>query len=248
VLANVGENVVLRALRDLVEASRTLETATATYATSLSDADRDAARTAFRNTMEAAQRAEVYQLGPAGPMGLVTAGQGLRDEMYAWPLVNRCRADQETVDPAHASIDTLRLEAINVRGLATIEYLLYETTLNNGCPPSININAMGTWAALGDAGVRRNRAEYAHNAAILVRERAEELVRAWESSRTCTPSARPTSAVSLVQTERVSMTSCAVSARPISTCACSKASRARSPHLRRSRALSQRPSWIATSK
>ena len=182
VLANVGENVVLHTLRDLVERSRTLETATATYAASLSDADRDAARTAFRNTMEAIQRAEVYQLGPAGPVSLVTAGQGLRDEMYAWPLVNRCRADQETVDPAHASIDTLRLEAINVRGLATIEYLLYETTLNNGCPPSININAMGTWAALGDAGVRRNRAEYAHNAAILVRERAEELVRAWETN------------------------------------------------------------------
>lgn len=182
VLANVGENVVLHTLRDLVERSRALETATATYATSLSDADRDAARTAWRNAMEVAQRAEVYELGPAGPVGLVTGGQGLRDEIYAWPLVNRCRTDQETVDPSHASTETLRMEAINVRGLATIEYLLYESSLNNGCPPSININTMGTWAALGDAGVRRNRAEYAHNAAILVRERAEELVRVWETT------------------------------------------------------------------
>jgi len=181
VLANVGGNVILPTLREFATRARTLEAATAAYETSLSDADRDAARTAWRNAMEMAQRAELYQLGPAAPVGTTLGGTGLRDEIYSWPLVNRCRVDQETVDPSHASTETLRVEAINTRGLSTIEYLLFESSLNNGCPPTISINSMGTWAALGEMGVRTNRARYAHNAATLVRERADELVTAWET-------------------------------------------------------------------
>lgn len=182
VLANVGGNVVLPTLREFATRARALEAATAAYETSLTDADRDAARTAWRSAIDQWQRAEMYQLGPAAPADpTMLGGSGIRDEIYSWPLVNRCRVDQETVDPSHASTDTLRAEAINTRGLSAIEYLLFEPSTSNGCPATISINSMGTWAALGDMGVRTNRARYAHNAAVLVRERADELVTAWET-------------------------------------------------------------------
>ena len=42
--------------------------------------------------------------------GLVAGAAGLRDEIYAWPLVNRCRIDQETTESAHESTGTLRAE------------------------------------------------------------------------------------------------------------------------------------------
>ena len=181
VLANVGMNVVVPTLRQASARAAALEAATAAYETSLSETDRNAAQAAWREAMDAAQHAEMFQLGPAAPAGMAPGARGLRDEIYAWPLTNRCRVDQETVEPSHQATDTLRAEAINVRGLAAIEYLLFETTLNNGCPSTISINVMGTWVALGDAGVRSNRARYAHNAAVLVRERADELLAAWES-------------------------------------------------------------------
>ncbi len=182
VLSNVGGNVILPTLREFATRARALEAATAAYETSLSEADRETARTAWRSAMDMAQRAEVYQLGPAAAVDATVLGSGgIRDEIYSWPLVNRCRVDQETVDPSHASTDTLRAEAINTRGLSAIEYLLFENSLMNGCPATISINSLGTWAALGDMGVRTNRARYAHNAAVLVRERADELVAAWET-------------------------------------------------------------------
>lgn len=180
VLAAVGELVILASLRDFEAAVAALEAATNAAHTSGSAADRDAARAAWRAAMAIWQRIEAVQLGPAGLSLYTAGGRGLRDEIYAWPLVSRCRMDQDTVSGVHADAALLRAEAVSARGLAAIEYLLFYEPLDNGCGPTAAINTSGAWAALGDAEIARRRLVYAHTAAALVAERARELRLAWD--------------------------------------------------------------------
>ena len=51
-------------------------------------------------TMAAWQELEGLQIGPAGSSLSTIGGQDLRDEIYSYPNVNRCRSDQETVEEA----------------------------------------------------------------------------------------------------------------------------------------------------
>jgi predicted lipoprotein len=180
VLANVGGNVALATYRRLASDVAALEAATAALAADPSDANRDAARAAYVRAMDRAQRAEVFQLGPAAPLGTTPGALALRDEIYAWPLVNACRIDQETVTTSFETTEGLAAEALNVRGLGALEYLLFEETGGNACPPTASINTMGSWAALGAEGVRARRATYAHTATRLARAEVDALVAAWE--------------------------------------------------------------------
>ncbi|GAB4208542.1 MAG: hypothetical protein OHK0013_27100 [Sandaracinaceae bacterium] len=180
VLANVGENIVLPAYRAMASDLAALEVATARLAADPSEANLTAARAAYEQAMRSVQRAEVFQLGPAAPLGSTPGALAMRDEIYAWPLVNPCRIDQETADVTHESTTALAAEPLNVRGLAAMEYLLYVEGTGNACPPTATLNTSGAWAALGDAGVRARRARYASTVAQLARAEADELVAVWE--------------------------------------------------------------------
>lgn len=182
VLAAIGEHVILASLRDFETAAVALESATAAAAASGTPEARDAARAAWRAAMRIWQRVEAIQLGPAGLSLYTPGGRGLRDEIYAWPLVSRCRIDQATVATTHADAALLRAEAVSARGLSTLEYVLFYEPGDNGCGPTAAINTSGAWAALGDAEVARRRLVYAHTAAVLVVERARELRLVWEPS------------------------------------------------------------------
>jgi predicted lipoprotein len=185
VLAHLGDSVILPTYRQFEEAAASLEEATGAYAGSLSTEDRDAAREAWRSATEVWQRAELMQVGPAGVMpsesGMtgVLGGEGIRDRIYSWPLVNPCRIDQVTVDQGYEGPESLAGELVNVRGLDAMEYLLFKGDTENSCPPNLPINAEGKWSDLGTEGVKDRRAQYAHNAAQLVHQAAEELVSAW---------------------------------------------------------------------
>jgi predicted lipoprotein len=130
--------------------------------------------------MGAWQIIEVLQVGPAGAPGMTMGGLGLRDEIYSWPAVNACRVDQETASGDFASADFFTRELVNTRGLAAIEYLLFDADTNNACAAAVDINSSGMWAALvanGEVPVRRTR--YASLAAAEVSRRAIELHEAW---------------------------------------------------------------------
>lgn len=182
VLENLADHVIVAQYEDASERVATLETALAAYATSLSAADRAAAREAFTAAMMSWERAELYQVGPTGSAFAVRGGLDLRDGIYAWPLTSRCRIDQETAGDSYASSELLANEAVNVRGLDTIEYLLFIDEPGNGCAATTDINALGTWTMLGDAEIARRRAVYAHSAATLVRGTIERAVTAWSST------------------------------------------------------------------
>lgn len=177
-LASLAENVIVPTYAELVTATAALETAAAAYATSLSPSDLAAARVAWRAAMHVWQRAELTQLGPAGISGAVPGGQDLRDEIYSWPLVNRCRTDTIVVSGDYAHTETFANELVNVRGLDALEYLLFNESTANACAPQTPINAEGSWDALTD--VAQRRADFAHSLSLILHEHAQVLHAAWD--------------------------------------------------------------------
>lgn len=179
-LENVGQNIILQLYADFDTQATTLVTATERFAQTQDDANRDAARAAWQDTMALWQQAEMLQLGPAGIMGEVAGGEDLRDEIYSWPVVNECRVDQEIVEAAFEDLDAFAQEPVNVRGLDAMEYLLFSEGDDNACAPNSSINRDGLWQALGSEEIARRRAAYAHALAQLIDARASQLHDAWD--------------------------------------------------------------------
>ena len=180
-LASLGQNVVLATYDDFVDRAAELEAATAGYASSLSATDRSAAQQAWRDASALWAQAELMQLGPAGVMGVVAGGADYRDAIYSWTLVNRCRTDQELVEGNYSNASAFASEAVNVRGLDALEYLLFQSGTSNACPAPNVINTDGSWSAIVDE-VDQRRADYAATLALLLRQDAEELRDAWTPS------------------------------------------------------------------
>lgn len=175
ILSALGNEVVLPTLRSFATEAAALETATAAYADAPSDETRTAAQAAWRDAMGVWQRAEIMQIGPAGMGGTlgVRGGLNLRDEIYSWPVESTCRVDEETLagvdDP-----DALAAMLVNVRGLDALEHLLFVEGTEHSC------EALDGWDALDEDTLTQRRARYAHTAAVLVTQRANELRDAWE--------------------------------------------------------------------
>lgn len=119
---------------------------------------RSVARDRFEVAFLSWQRLEGLQFGPLGAATRVTAGQGLRDEIYSWPTVNLCRVETALVagpTPGDAYFDTA---LVTSKGFAVLEALLFVEGTANSCPPNATINVDGSWAALAaspELGVRR---------------------------------------------------------------------------------------------
>ncbi|MFO0630699.1 MAG: sterol desaturase family protein [Polyangiales bacterium] len=77
-------------------AAGALATATAAYAATPGDTQRAAARAAWEAAIDVWQRAEIHRYGPSGAFDVV-GGQNLREQIYAWPDVNRCLIEQRIV-------------------------------------------------------------------------------------------------------------------------------------------------------
>ncbi|MCB9630973.1 MAG: imelysin family protein [Sandaracinus sp.] len=175
----LGEEVVVEGYRNFVEEARRLRDLTQAWVSSGADADREAAAASWDRAMGLWQQAELTLVGPAGAMGTTPGGEDRRDAIYSWPIVNRCRVDQELVEQAYADVDAFAAEAVNVRGLDTLEYLLFHTGEDNGCAPNASINLDGTWAPIV-AELPARRAAYASTAATLVVRDAEALLARWD--------------------------------------------------------------------
>lgn len=161
------------------ERAEELAVATAALAKSPTEANLTAARDAFRAAMKVWQRLEVMQVGPAATSTL-PGGQGRRDEIYAWPSVNRCAIDQELAKDDHATPETLAPKLINVRGLGALERLLFHTGEDNACAAPNALNTSGAWTAIV-AQLPSRRARYAASAARLVADAARDLRDAWSA-------------------------------------------------------------------
>lgn len=160
-------------------ASDALVVASAAFAEETSDANRAAAQEAWIEAMATWQVVEMMQIGPAARMADSAGGEGLRDEVFSWPIDNPCRVDQELVEAGYED-DGFAALPPSVRGLDAIEYLLFVDTEANACSATSGINADGEWTALGAAEVQQRRATYAAVAAELVADAADTLAAAWQ--------------------------------------------------------------------
>lgn len=139
----------------------------------------DAARAAFLKAFASWQVVEAFQFGPAATLGTTPGAKDVRDNVYAWPLFDRCLVDQQLVSQSYATPELPRALA-STRGLVALEYLLFYGGADNGCAATAQINAQGTWAALGTPELAARKARYAAAAAALVRDKAHELRAAWD--------------------------------------------------------------------
>jgi predicted lipoprotein len=151
-------------------------TALAAGTASLADA-----QASWSAAMESWQVAEVFSFGPAASQSQ-PGGQNYRDLIYSWPLLSRCQIDQQIVSKLYA--DTASFQAssslITGRGFAALEYLLFYTGTDNGCPATNPINADGSWNALSAAELIARKAAYAAAAATDIRVQTEALLHAWD--------------------------------------------------------------------
>ena len=167
----------LETSRDFLTKADALVSAAAALEAAPTDAAKlSAAQTAWQDAMSQWQRAEMMQFGPAASSTAAVGGQDLRDEIYSWPLVSTCRVDQKIVEQVWQG--PLATEAVNARGLDSIEYLLFHAGPENDCAATNLINTDGSWQAITDLESRR--AAYAHAAAKDVQARAQTLTSSWE--------------------------------------------------------------------
>jgi predicted lipoprotein len=107
-----------------------------------------AAKAAFETAFLTWQRVEVLQLGPLGAATQVTAGEGLRDEIYSWPTTNLCRVDTALVANTAPDDAYFATALVTSKGLVVLEEMLFNQSSSNSCPANATINTNGSWAAL----------------------------------------------------------------------------------------------------
>jgi predicted lipoprotein len=163
------ENATLT-LRDAVSALRDDST----------DAAREAAQRAWRTAMQRWSVAELFQFGPAGSKVESAGrdpihGQGIRDFVYAWPVVGRCRVEEQVILGGYQQ--SWPQVQISGRGLFGLEYLLFYPGVDHACSPN---SATGKgWAELDAMSLASAKLDYAAALATDVSEQVHGLRDAW---------------------------------------------------------------------
>lgn len=150
--------------RAFLEEARALEAAS----------DRDALAARWVSAMQRWQRLEVMQIGPTA-LPTMPGGDGVRDEIYTWPLFSACSVDQEVA--REASPTNVAALGAHLRGLGGIEYLVdYDGPSSCGAGTATH----DAFVALGETELSTRRFAHASARAAEVRRRAEDLVHRWD--------------------------------------------------------------------
>jgi uncharacterized protein len=174
-----------RAFKPAADALAAATTALATAGGAEETVRATAARDTWAEAMRLWQEVDLHQYGPLGLSSTSAGGKDLRDHIYAWPLGTRCFIEQELVSQRYKQPNFAAQALPNVRGLGTLEYLLFYDGTDNECAPTTPINASGSWAALAanPAELAKRKRDYAAVVAADVARRAQELVDAWDPAK-----------------------------------------------------------------
>ena len=145
-----------------------------------SDAARPAAQKAWRTAMQRWSVAELFQFGPAGSKVDSAGrdpihGRGVRDFVYAWPFVGRCRVEEQVIVRGYEK--SWSQVQISARGLFGLEYLLFYPGVDQACSP--NSTTGKGWAALDAASLGGAKLDYAAALSADVFEQVHGLREAW---------------------------------------------------------------------
>lgn len=161
-----------------------LENAIAEYAVTANDDSLARAQSAWSEAMASWQILEVFQFGPlASPSPSAGKdsfqGKGLRDKIYAWPLVARCRVDEQVVDRSFVERG-LEGALISGRGLYALETLLFYSGTDSGCAASTS--TAQTWQSLTSTTLDEYKRDYALATSEDIVDQIQGLVATWTSS------------------------------------------------------------------
>lgn len=163
--------------------ARKLEEAIAEHAARASDESLTRARSTWRDAMASWQILEVFQFGPlaspsasAGKDGF--QGKGLRDKIYAWPVVARCRVDEQVILRSFVERG-LEGALISGRGLYALETLLFYPGADSACAASTS--TAETWLTLDRATLDEYKRDYALATSEDVVDQIRGLVETWNS-------------------------------------------------------------------
>jgi predicted lipoprotein len=159
-----------------------LKTTLTTLETDPSNAShKEASQQAWLAAMRTWQMLELMQVGPAGSsLKEVIGAQDIRDEIYSWPTVNSCRIDQKTADGSWADSTFFEDNLVNAYGLDALEHLLFGEYTTN-CPTIVPPVSNGTWDALGNEGIDKNRVEFAQAVIAEIVSQTNVLVGVWSA-------------------------------------------------------------------
>ena len=159
----IYDDAILVEAAAFVDDANALSAATEAWSSSPADTGaRAEARKSFNKAMRRWQRLEVMQVGPlALPKSTTVQGEGLRDELYSWPMTSPCEVDRNIASEAFAGPQFINQKLVNAYGLDAAEYLLFVDTDDNACPSPASLNTSGDWSSLNTDDILRRRAAYA---------------------------------------------------------------------------------------
>ena len=162
-----------------VLASRVAEHADTRSETSLSRA-----RDAYREAMELWSMVELFQFGPLASAAEsagkdIYQGQGMRELIYSWRLVARCRVEEQVASQAFASggMDGV---LISGRGLYALEYLLFYPGTDSECLAATPTGQ--AWPGFDAEELEARKLGYAVAVADDVLQRTQTLRTTWAPS------------------------------------------------------------------
>ena len=162
------------------EVAVALDAAARAAASSGDEVDVARLRDAWIAAMARWQEVELFRFGPMARSG-DPGGKDIRDQIYGWPLVNRCGIEERIASRGYEAPD-FGASLINVRGLAAFEYAAFYEPSDNACSQFSTINAHGTWATLGAGEIARRKVGYTVAVGKDVLAHVDALMDAWALS------------------------------------------------------------------
>jgi hypothetical protein len=114
---------------------------------------------------------ELFQFGPIASRAMSAGkdayqGQGLRERIYSWPNLSRCRVEEQVVAPTYETQGFASVP-LTGRGLFGLETLLFYPGADTACVPASQ--AAKTWATLDAEEIASQKLSYARALADDVR-------------------------------------------------------------------------------
>jgi len=156
-----------------------LETKLSAYAAAPSEDTLGSARNAWYFALQKWQILEMFGFGPAASTA-DPGGAGLRDEIYAFPAVNRCAMEEQLYDQTYAGAG-FDATPPGARGLGAVEYMLFYTNTDNGCTALNRLNSKKLWSMLSADELAARKVAYAGALGHDIRAKSAALLASWSA-------------------------------------------------------------------
>src|SRR3989338_300284 len=180
-LANLGLNVFAKQAQNLAVQVPALKYSIEAYCTALESGEEAVPQKSdvVRDWQRVMIALHTIEGAPFGPY--INRGRFIADYLYSWPFLNTCGIDQNVYSWFHQQKPKAQELFYNLRGLAAIEYLLFEDSLMSRC----NIVAqpqMQQWNNQTTAQKKRQRCEWSLQLMTDIDEKAKILYSDWSTS------------------------------------------------------------------